>query len=965
MSVSATHTQVTEHPGPMGVTVAASGKELEADVQKKMKLWGVISAFRDGRLPDNKQIDNAMEYAVNHSPVDLKNLSPEGRVLVDDSRDIIETLRMMVAEKNSDELLQNGVWASYAGDASRAKQSGVAPVSKDDVKSDADQAAAHLRVLITLFITNSEFRKILNDLGFVGRDIFATTASKAADKARPNQDQLDQIDQEAPSKQWIGADGKKLGPNDTPELQMKGPDGSEVRYNPKDAPSNAKVTDTDGQTRSAGQAYNEAQQKKEEVKQQAYEAKDQAQRESPSSGGLKEQAKAHASDIAGNRDPNASFSQQKDQMLGAAQDKKNDAQSRGPDVDSQDAKNQARDKANQLKEKIPQEHRDRAQHAVDTTKDIVHDAFPEERREQFIYRLKKVVVECQDHKDYMEAMTWLLDTLESYQGHAKHVAHKGEQAAGALTEEPNIAGSTMQFRTLLERFANGKSMDGMTDALDQIYTDSRNDPELRKYFSRLNDFVHRALLETGWILEDECTNEATQLKEDGKYFFTDKYKGHQEKFFDEVQLWFTAMADDPLNQRLGEDVKRLTKDLLFNSEGNLSFKPKLWSDIRNVILPSVIRQIGYFPIPRAEYSDDKIDLVIENLVLSGPNLFPNVIELEAHNRFKFSPYSSINKTLDVHHHKFRAGLSQIQADIRDVNFAFRRKSGWPKLSDHGIADVVIAGKGISVDVELESVENRRDSIFRIVHINVQLDTLKFSIRDSKHDLLYKFVKTIATGVIKKAVTVAIQAAIRSALNNVEEQLVQVRNNMEDAKKSDDTNRTERLKEMYARKKETAQEKAHEADAKTGTFKIVTDRDDQLNPDLVHDSKKSTAKRMFKVEDLAASGREWRSPAFDLFDTQHPAVTGRSHPDAVKGAGHKDANTSAIDEARGQPTANQTGQTGAGYSTGTHGAPTGYSTGTTTGAPSTFDAGYQAAQRDLQQGQAGYTGRASQEVRRAL
>jgi len=48
MSLPATHTQVTEHPGKMGVTVAASGKELEADVQKKMKLWGVISAFRDG-----------------------------------------------------------------------------------------------------------------------------------------------------------------------------------------------------------------------------------------------------------------------------------------------------------------------------------------------------------------------------------------------------------------------------------------------------------------------------------------------------------------------------------------------------------------------------------------------------------------------------------------------------------------------------------------------------------------------------------------------------------------------------------------------------------------------------------------------------------------------------------------------------------------------------------------------------
>jgi len=146
---------------------------------------------------------------------------------------------MIVAEKNEDELLQNGVWASYAGDGNRAKQSGVAPISKGEAKEDANQAAAHLRVLITLFITNSEFRKIFNDLGLVGRDIFATTASKAAEKARPNQDQLDQIDQEAPSKQWIGADGQRLGTNDTPDVQVRGPGGSQVRYNPKDAPGDA------------------------------------------------------------------------------------------------------------------------------------------------------------------------------------------------------------------------------------------------------------------------------------------------------------------------------------------------------------------------------------------------------------------------------------------------------------------------------------------------------------------------------------------------------------------------------------------------------------------------------------------------------------------------------------------------------------------------------------------------------
>lgn len=320
----------------------------------------------------------------------------------------------------------------------------------------------------------------------------------------------------------------------------------------------------------------------------------------------------------------------------------------------------------------------------------------------------------------MEAMTWLLDTLENYQGHAQHIAHKGQQSAQALADHPQISDATSQFRLLIERFANGKSSDPIFDALDQIYSDSRKDPELRNYFTRLNQYAHRALLEQGWILEDESTEEANQLQEQGKRFFTDKYKGHQEALFDQIQLFFTAMADDPLNQRLGDDVKRLTKDLLFDTDGNLTFKPKLWNDIRHVILPSIISQIGYVPIPRCEYSDDKIDLVIENLVLSGPNLFPNVVLLEAHNSFTFSPYPMINRTLDVHHHRFRAGLSQIQADIRDVNFAFRRKSGWPKLSDHGLADVVIAGKGISVDIELESVERRRDSVFKVNHVNVEI-----------------------------------------------------------------------------------------------------------------------------------------------------------------------------------------------------------------------------------------------------
>ena len=90
------------------------------------------------------------------------------------------------------------------------------------------------------------------------------------------------------------------------------------------------------------------------------------------------------------RDPNASMSQQKDQLLGAARGKANEANENTPDMDQGDAQNQARGTAQNLKNRIPEEHRQRVSDADDQTKGVFQDAFPEERRDQFIYRLKKV-----------------------------------------------------------------------------------------------------------------------------------------------------------------------------------------------------------------------------------------------------------------------------------------------------------------------------------------------------------------------------------------------------------------------------------------------------------------------------------------------------------------------------------------------------------------------------------------------
>ena len=237
------------------------------------------------------------------------------------------------------------------------------------------------------------------------------------------------------------------------------------------------------------------------------------------------------------------------------------------------------------------------------------------------------------------------------------------------------------------------------------------------------------------------------------------------------------MGEDPLNKRFGEDWARLTKDLLFDSEGSLKFKPHLWDDIRKVILPTVISRVGYIPIPRIEYTDDSLDLVIENLTLSGKNLLPNVVTVAARNHFTFSPYSIIG---DHSEHEVELCFSQIQADLRDVAFYYRRK-GLPKFRDSGLVDFILGGEGANVTVKLVSSSKDPTSVFKVKSVHAKVASLKFSVRDSKHDFLYKTGKPLLAGLVKKQIQKAIEDSVRTGLEYVDGQLVGVRDRMAEVK----------------------------------------------------------------------------------------------------------------------------------------------------------------------------------------
>jgi hypothetical protein len=214
--------------------------------------------------------------------------------------------------------------------------------------------------------------------------------------------------------------------------------------------------------------------------------------------------------------------------------------------------------------------------------------------------------------------------VENYFGHAKTIGGAGSGHGKAVfQDDPALQQTVNEFRTILERFANGASMDPMFDAMQQMRQAAAQDEALREWWKRVDAHARRSLLEPGFIISEDFNKDGTKLREEGRQFFDHKYKSQKDNLVDTVGAFFKSFAEDPLNKQFGTDWNKLTRDLLFDSTGNqLEYKPHLWKDIRSEILPTLMNKVGYVPIPRIEYTDDKLDLVIENLTLQGRNMFP-------------------------------------------------------------------------------------------------------------------------------------------------------------------------------------------------------------------------------------------------------------------------------------------------------------------------------------------------------
>ena len=308
------------------VNVPTNNAIKEKDINSKLQLYGIFQAFSNGKVPSNKQIDVALNSALDTKAFSQPSskLSEEGRNLVRDAKEVIRQAKHLLLSKNDGNLLQEFIWDTQHLDSTNASRPN-APVDKDTARQHGDQALEGLKTLARLILSNGQFRKLLSDAVVLMRDMAGDAAQNVAGKVNPSEDRLKNIDDPAEDNTW----------HDVPELSREN-----LRNQARDTVNKNKPFS------------------REEAREAAERGADTAQQHP--SGDNREAGAAGAQHIAGN----------------------------------------LKDLAQQ---NIPDEHQENAKKAknaaVQKTKNYMNNKMPQERREQTIWRLKKMVVEIQGHSD--------------------------------------------------------------------------------------------------------------------------------------------------------------------------------------------------------------------------------------------------------------------------------------------------------------------------------------------------------------------------------------------------------------------------------------------------------------------------------------------------------------------------------------------------------------------------------------
>ncbi|KAI9497518.1 hypothetical protein BDB00DRAFT_784840 [Zychaea mexicana] len=673
-----------------------------------IEFFELYEALRQGKMPNNNQLSQVLDRLLDIRAINERQhmMSPDGQKLLADFRALIQTLQTALHVKNRDQLFQSLYYHLHnlnlrPSDAQRERfQTNKTGQQQFSSKEEAKKGGNAFIKIGKLIVTNGHFRDQLTELISIAQEVFGDATNKLSGQLQDTTQKLQE---------------------GTQKMNQKA-----QQLNEKTEDWNAKVQDQ------SNRDPNE----------------------------IVDEAGAHI-----NKMRNAQSKQGTSGTNNATDDVYDDAVEQQDSTMTQDDvreklqshkqewKSQMNDQVSQTRNKLQQQQQSAKQYA--------RDKFPPEKVNEIVDRLKTVLAEVQSNPDYQDSIGTIFNLFETW-GH--RVGGVAQSSAGMMSQtaqeygaDHNLSAAQDEIKAIIEDWAQGRSLDPLIHGVDILIKDVKSDPDLRQCYDQSTQYLRRLLQEPNYVNNDQST-------EDGKYLINrmreltrDRHRDHTDFLINEAKAYMSSLEDDPMARELEMRFKQIHNDLWLDENGNTAFKPQLLTDMRLTLLPVALEFVKFLPIPRIEYSDKQIDLALENIVLPGDTLLPGNVEMNMDNYVRFSPHTNVT---NANQQSLYIKMSDIRTTVKDVIWYFKRKVGFPKLSDRGVATVVVGGrKGLSATAKIISDSNDPVHTFRVAQCKCYIDQIKVKINGSRHDILYKTVKPLMVAILRRQIAKAIEAKI--------------------------------------------------------------------------------------------------------------------------------------------------------------------------------------------------------------
>lgn len=393
----------------------------------------------------------------------------------------------------------------------------------------------------------------------------------------------------------------------------------------------------------------------------------------------------------------------------------------------------------------------------------------EDEKRQLSDRLNKILIKVSENSDYQRALNGVFSLLEQL-GNRLDSLSKDPKVQSQVQPSENAKQMWADIKTMLERFTGEGSIDPVLESMNNFYMILREDPRTISVLRDGRQLVTSSLQNPERLKDPSRKKEFELLFDKARSLMNDpKYNRYSSDIFDNIRDLLNRFKEDETSQVLADSVRKFVQDMSLDASG----KPSIGAiqdslqQLKNLMLPVMIKQMENIPVARIEGSTKKYDYVLDNIVFSAYDILPDYI--------KFNFETSLNVDMkefstDKAKAYLRLNMSSIKSHINNLRFAYRKKT-FPKIEDEGIADVALTGDGITINLEWEIRSYGEEPMkFFVRDVSCDIDNLKVNIKEAQHSILDKMAVKLFSGAAKTKIEDEIETNLRYFGRAVSDQL---------------------------------------------------------------------------------------------------------------------------------------------------------------------------------------------------